>query len=396
MKIVIPPLGESITQATLSNFFKKNEEYVKEGEPIAEIESDKASLTIVAPTSGIIEYKSTIGSVLSIGEEFAFIQPGEHKDFSSVKKTQPEISLPEITNEEVSLIQTKEQKYSPAAKKIQQEFSSTEVLGSGKDGMILKQDLLQKEDLEEAISLQKKNIESIAREETITKTPVSKIRKIIAQKMIQVKQEQAILTTFNEVDLLHIQSLRKTYEDLLEKKYKLSLGYMSFFSKAVCLALQEMPILQSQMRDDYIYSFSDINLGIAVATEKGLMVPVIKKAQNLSLVELEQKIQEYATKARNSTILPGDLQGATFTITNGGVFGSLLSTPIVNGPQSAILGMHAIQERAVVRNKEICIRPMMYLALSYDHRLIDGKDSVLFLKKIKDLLEDPSRMLLGV
>lgn len=392
MKIVIPSLGESITQATLSNFFKKSKEFVQEGEPIAEIESDKASLTIVAPISGIIEYKSTIGSVLTIGEEFAFIQPGQQEYLPSVKKIEEEISNG-VKHKEIS-----EQKYSPAAKKIQEEILEKNIIGSGKDNMILKQDFIEQKHVSENIHEEEKNnaFANQTTTETIIKTPVSKIRKIIAQKMIQVSQEQAILTTFNEVDLFHIQNIRKTYKDLLEKKYKISLGYMSFFSKAVCLALQEMPILQSQMKDDYIYSFSDIHLGIAVSTDKGLMVPVIKKAQHLSLIELEQTIQEYAVKARNLTILPGDLQGATFTITNGGVFGSLLSTPIVNGPQSAILGMHAIQDRPVVRNHEICIRPMMYLALSYDHRLIDGKDSVLFLKRIKDLLEDPSRMLLGV
>jgi 2-oxoglutarate dehydrogenase E2 component (dihydrolipoamide succinyltransferase) len=375
MKIVIPPLGESITQATLSNFFKNNKEFVKEGDPIAEIESDKASLTIVAPVSGILEYKITIGSTLKIGEEFASIEPS---------------------------IDTGEKKYSPAAKKIQEEFPQKIMEGSGKDGMILKQDFFQNvissENNTKTLPQNILSNESILSEkkEEVTKTPVSKIRKIIAQKMIQSKQEQAILTTFNEVDLFQIQHIRKTYKELLEKKYKISLGYMSFFSKAVCLALQEIPVLHSQLKDDYIYSFKNTHLGIAVATEKGLMVPVIKNANTYSLIDLEKKIQEYALQARNSTILPGDLQGATFTITNGGVFGSLLSTPIVNSPQSAILGMHTIQERPVVYNKEICIRPMMYLALSYDHRLIDGKDSVLFLKKIKDFLEDPSRMLIGV
>ncbi len=367
--IKIPPLGESIQEATLSQLLKKTGDFVEESQAIAEIESDKASLTIVAPASGVITYLKNVGDVLPIETVFAKI---EEKILAQEEKK-------EIIKNEV----IKEVILSPAAKKKSVEENKIP-LGTGKDGRVLKQDFLS---VKEEVVVQKNDLK---------KEPLTKLRKTIAERMLKAKNEQALLTTFNEVDLLEIQKIRKDYKELLEKKYGFNIGYMSFFAQAICESLKEFPIIQAQLKEDHILYFQDVHLGIAVSTERGLMVPVIRKAQEKSLLTLEKEIKSLAERARNQSLLPGDLQGATFTITNGGVFGSLLSTPIVSPPQSAILGMHTIQERPVVRNGQIVIRPMMYIALTYDHRLIDGKDSVSFLKTVKEKLEDPVRLMLDI
>lgn len=376
-EIKIPSLGESITQATLLKWHKKQGDQVNIDDLLLEIETEKVTMEVRAQTKGVLEsiliqadQTVQIGQVVGTIDESGTIQV----------QTSPKIEIPQPT----------EIKVSPAARKIanDEKIPLDNIQGSGKSGMIMKSDVLDIK-VPEAEPLQTNT-------EGVNKVKMSRLRKTIAQRLKDSQNTAAILTTFNEVDMSAIMELRQKHKEDFEKRYKTKLGFMSFFVKAAVASLELTPIVNAQLEGDYIVYNNNCHIGVAVGTEQGLVVPVLRNAQNLSFAEIEMTIGALSIKARENKLEMKDLSGGTFTISNGGVYGSLLSTPIINPPQSAILGMHKIQERPIVVDKEIKIRPMMYLALSYDHRLIDGKEAVTFLVKIKEFLEEPEKLLLDL
>ena len=396
----IPAVGESITEVTLSKWIKNNGDYVQMDEIIAELESDKATFELTAEKAGVLITKASEGDTIAIGSVVCAI---DDKAAAPAKTATPQIEKAATTSTPVS--ETKksnnEATYasghpSPAAAKILSEkgIDAQSVKGSGIDGRITKEDA------------QAANTAAPKSSVTNTVTPVgtrtmrtekmSSLRKTVAKRLVAVKNETAMLTTFNEVDMQAIMDIRAKYKDKFKEKYGVGLGFMSFFTKAVCEALQEFPAVNAQINGEEIIYHHYADISIAVSAPKGLVVPIIKNAESLSLAGIEKAVAELASKARENKLTLEEMTGGTFTITNGGVFGSMMSTPIINAPQSAILGMHNIVERPVAINGQVVIRPMMYVALSYDHRIIDGRESVGFLVRVKQLLENPERMLLGV
>ncbi|QNL51473.1 2-oxoglutarate dehydrogenase complex dihydrolipoyllysine-residue succinyltransferase [Olivibacter sp. SDN3] len=416
VEIKVPTVGESITEVTLSQWLKNDGDYVEMDENLAELESDKATFELPAEKAGILKIVAQEGDTLEIGAVVCIIEEGEAGD--SKPSTKEETSVADAKEEKQPEgkndgDEEKEENYaagtpSPAAAKILKEkgIDPKEVKGTGKDGRITKEDALKAEKTAEKKSEQPKATTDTtpressqkpvagAREERREK--MSSLRKTIAKRLVSVKNETAMLTTFNEVDMKPIMDLRAKYKDKFKDKYGIGLGFMSFFTKAVTTALAEWPAVNARIdNNEIVYSdFADIS--IAVSAPKGLVVPVVRNAESLSLDEIEKAIRDLATKARDNKLTIEEMTGGTFTITNGGVFGSMMSTPIINAPQSAILGMHNIVERPVAINGEVVIRPMMYIALSYDHRIVDGRESVSFLVRVKELLEDPARLLLGI
>lgn len=388
-EIKSPTFPESVVDGTVANWLKKEGETVKQDEVIAEIETDKVVLEVVAPFDGSITkiYKQA-GETVTSAELIADFSAGSSPDAVKESKT-----------EEKKQDKNEDKKSGPAAKKIMNEhdLDAAEVSASGKGGRITKADVL--EHLETKNSDAKKDIDistTISADRPEERVPMSRLRATIAKRLLEVKQNTAMLTTFNEVDMLPIKNMRSKFGTEFEEKHGVKLGFMSFFVAAAVEALRAFPSVNASIDgDDIVYhSFQDI--GVAVSTERGLVVPIIRNAENLDLAEIEKSIVDYSGKARDGKLDLQDMQGGTFTISNGGIFGSLLSTPILNAPQTAILGMHKIQDRAVVIDGEIVVRPMMYLAMSYDHRLIDGKEAVGFLVNIKEALESPERLLLGL
>ena len=400
IEMKIPAVGESITEVTLSKWIKNNGDYVQMDEIIAELESDKATFELTAEKAGVLITKASEGDTIAIGSVVCAI---DDKAAAPAKTATPQIEKAATTSAPVS--ETKksnnEATYasghpSPAAAKILSEkgIDAQSVKGSGIDGRITKEDA------------QAANTAAPKSSVTNTVTPVgtrtmrtekmSSLRKTVAKRLVAVKNETAMLTTFNEVDMQAIMDIRPKYKDKFKEKYGVGLGFMSFFTKAVCEALQEFPAVNAQINGEEIIYHHYADISIAVSAPKGLVVPIIKNAESLSLAGIEKAVAELASKARENKLTLEEMTGGTFTITNGGVFGSMMSTPIINAPQSAILGMHNIVERPVAINGQVVIRPMMYVALSYDHRIIDGRESVGFLVRVKQLLENPERMLLGV
>jgi 2-oxoglutarate dehydrogenase E2 component (dihydrolipoamide succinyltransferase) len=400
IEMKIPAVGESITEVTLSKWIKNNGDYVQMDEIIAELESDKATFELTAEKAGVLITKASEGDTIAIGSVVCAI---DDKAAAPAKTATPQIEKAATTSAPVS--ETKksnnEATYasghpSPAAAKILSEkgIDAQSVKGSGIDGRITKEDA------------QAANTAAPKSSVTNTVTPVgtrtmrtekmSSLRKTVAKRLVAVKNETAMLTTFNEVDMQAIMDIRAKYKDKFKEKYGVGLGFMSFFTKAVCEALQEFPAVNAQINGEEIIYHHYADISIAVSAPKGLVVPIIKNAESLSLAGIEKAVAELASKARENKLTLEEMTGGTFTITNGGVFGSMMSTPIINAPQSAILGMHNIVERPVAINGQVVIRPMMYVALSYDHRIIDGRESVGFLVRVKQLLENPERMLLGV
>ncbi|MDB5011023.1 MAG: 2-oxoglutarate dehydrogenase, subunit, dihydrolipoamide succinyltransferase [Mucilaginibacter sp.] len=404
-EIKVPAVGESITEVTLSRWIKKDGDTVAMDEAIAELESDKATFELTAEKAGTLKTLAKEGDVLAIGAPVASIT-GNGASTSAAPVGKPAAATsPAASNEKTYASGTP----SPAAAKILVEkgVDPASVNGSGVAGRITKEDALKAEKASE--SPQNTNaapktaappqaaaspVTAGARSEKREK--MSSLRKTVAKRLVTVKNETAMLTTFNEVDMSPIMELRGKYKDKFKEKYGVGLGFMSFFTKAVTEALKEWPAVGARIDgEEVVYSnFADIS--IAVSAPKGLVVPVIRNADAMSLAEIEKAIVVLAGKARDNKLSLEEMTGGTFTITNGGVFGSMLSTPILNSPQSAILGMHNIIERPVAVNGQVVIRPMMYLALSYDHRIVDGRESVSFLVRVKQLLEDPARLLLGV
>ena len=404
VELKIPVIGESVTEVTLSSWLKKDGEYVAEGEAVCEIESDKASMELPAPSAGVLKIMAQAGSELKIGAKIGELDTNASKPAAAAK--------PVETKTEVASVQTTSSKEvqvaSPAARKILDEkgVSVEAVKGSGKDGRVTKEDALATHPNSTSSTktpatasvptTSTSSPKSLPGSRTARPEKMTRLRKTIASKLVEAKNTTAMLTTFNEVDMYELMNLRKKYKDAFTKKHGVGLGFMSLFTKAVTVALKDWPAVNAQINGDEIIYHDYADIGIAVSTPKGLVVPVVRNAESLSLAEIEKEILALATKARDGKITIEEMQGGTFSITNGGVFGSMLSTPILNIPQSAILGMHNIIERPVAINGQVVIRPMMYLALSYDHRIIDGRESVSFLKQVKELLEDPSRLLLDV
>ena len=400
IEMKIPAVGESITEVTLSKWIKNNGDYVQMDEIIAELESDKATFELTAEKAGVLITKASEGDTIAIGSVVCVIDDKAAAPVSAVKSAPAaekalttSIPVPETkkSNNEATYATGHP---SPAAAKILSEkgIDAQAVKGSGIDGRITKED---------AQAANRSEVKSAAAiiapgSRAMRSEKMSSLRKTVAKRLVAVKNETAMLTTFNEVDMQPIMDIRTKYKDKFKEKYGVGLGFMSFFTKAVCEALQAFPAVNAQINGEEIIYHHYADISIAVSAPKGLVVPIIKNAESLSLAGIEKAVAELATKARENKLTLEEMTGGTFTITNGGVFGSMMSTPIINAPQSAILGMHNIVDRPVAINGQVVIRPMMYVALSYDHRIIDGRESVGFLVRVKQLLENPERMLLGV
>lgn len=397
----VPAVGESINEVTVSVWVKNDGDTVEMDEVIAEIESDKASFELRAEASGKLQAIAREGDVLEIGALLCKIEATD-------KPSSKPVNSPATIQEEQAYATGHA---SPAAAKILQEkgLSAANVKGTGKDGRITKEDAInaqkQPAPKKETSKTDKPVPPKPQYDAPITSTGASRgqnrqkmssLRKTISKRLVSVKNETAMLTTFNEVNMQPVMDIRKKHKEKFKDRHEVNLGFMSFFTKATCMALQDWPAVNAAIDGDEIIYHDYCDISIAVSTPKGLVVPVIRNAESLSFDQIEKEIIRLATKAREGKLSIEEMQGGTFTITNGGIFGSMLSTPIINAPQSAILGMHNIVNRPVAENGEAVIRPIMYVALSYDHRTIDGRESVSFLVRIKELLEDPTRILLGV
>lgn len=412
-EIKVPSIGESISEVTLASWLVEEGSYVELDQPIAEFESDKATFELPAEFAGVITRAANEGDDIQIGAVVAYIETDAVKPQSTANKSEkPEVAKTEEIKVNANIQQTTDNTSyasgtpSPAAKKILDEknIPASDIKGSGVDGRITKEDAQKAETPKSAANVPsstKPTSPAIVaptavglREERIEK--LTRIRKTISRRLVEVKNQTAMLTTFNDVDMSAINEIRAKYKDAFYEQNGVGLGFMSFFTRAVCLALQKFPAVNAYITDENIIYHDYCDVSIAVSTEKGLVVPVIRNAETLSFAGIEKEIKRLAVLARNNELSMQDMEGGTFTITNGGVFGSLMSTPIINQPQSAILGMHRVDERPVVINGNIEIRPMMYLALSYDHRIIDGKDSVSFLATVKSYLENPEKMLIAL
>ena len=397
IEIKSPTFPESVADGTVANWLKKEGEPVNQDDVIAEIETDKVVLEVLAQSDGVItKIIKSEGEIVSSSEVIG--EFSESSDIPSTTSNSKEVE----TEDEVKELKTDKpatKKIGPAAKKIilEENIDPNDVKPSGKGERITKADLINHLDSNNAVSKSTHSIDiSSDSERPEKRVPMSRLRSTIAKRLVSVKQETAMLTTFNEVDMLPIKELRSKYGAEFEKEHEVKLGFMGFFVIAAVQALKKFPVVNASIDgDDVVYhGFQDI--GVAVSTERGLVVPIIKDADTKSLPEIEKSILSYSEKARTGKLSIEEMQGGTFTISNGGIFGSLLSTPILNAPQTAILGMHAIQDRPVAIDGQVSIRPMMYLAMSYDHRLLDGKEAVTFLVSIKEQLESPERLLLNL
>ena len=398
-KITVPTLGESLTEATVAKWLKKVGDSVQEDEEIVSLETDKVSIDVTAPKSGILsEIIAKDGATVEVGAHLGSIDtsasPSKKKEEQQDKQETKvvEIKKEENISEKKIDNQNKKKELSPSVKRIinEKNINVESVDGTGKDGRILKGDLVGLMGFSPAPNTKK--IE-IGEEERVKMT---RLRSTIAKRLKEAQNNAAILTTFNEIDMSMIIQIRKDNKEEFEKRYGTKLGFMSFFVKACVNALQTYPSVNAEVQGEEIVYKNYYNIGVAVGTEKGLVVPVLGNADELSFAEIEKEIITLGTKAKNNQLSIEELQGGTFTITNGGIYGSMLSTPIINPPQSGVLGMHNIVQRAVVINGKIEIRPIMYLALSYDHRIIDGKEAVSFLVRVKEILEDPRRLFLNL
>jgi 2-oxoglutarate dehydrogenase E2 component (dihydrolipoamide succinyltransferase) len=387
--LVVPTLGESVTEATVSKWLKQVGDPVKADEPVVELETDKVSVAVPSPEAGVLsEIKIQEGSTVNVGVVLGSIGAGT----ASVAKKES-FKAPEPAKQKTIEVSTsKKEILSPAVKRIIEEkrIDINRISGSGRDGRILKGDLLE--------SMGMPSVASSARatkgdEERVKMT---RLRATIAKRLKEAQNNAAMLTTFNEIDMSRIIEMRAEYKDGFQKKYGVKLGFMSFFVRSCVEALKAFPIINAEIQQDEIVYKNYYNIGVAVGTEKGLVVPVVRDADELSFADIEKQIVALGEKAKTGQLSIEELQGGTFTITNGGIYGSMLSTPILNPPQSGVLGMHNIVQRAVVVEEKIEVRPIMYLALSYDHRIIDGKDAVSFLVRVKEYLEDPRRLFLNL
>lgn len=406
LEMKVPSPGESISEVEIAEWLVEDGDYVEKDQTIAEVDSDKATLELPAEESGIITLKAENGDTVAVGDVVCLIDTSAPKPEGFESKASAAAPVVEETKKEeptpnpmpASKEPAKSDSYasghpSIAAKKIMDEngIAANQVNGTGKDGRITKQDVV----AAMAAGFSPANASGWGGTRDTERVKMSMLRRKVAERLVSVKNETAMLTTFNEVDMKPIMDLRKQYKDKFKEIHGVGLGFMSFFTKACTEALNLYPAVNAQIdgKEMIMHNYADV--GIAVSSPKGLMVPVVRNAEQMSLAEIEAEIKRLAIKARDGKISPDEMAGGTFTITNGGVFGSMLSTPIINPPQSAILGMHNIVERPVAINGKVEIRPIMYVALSYDHRIIDGKESVSFLKAVKEMLENPERLIFG-
>ncbi len=402
--IIIPSVGESVTEAVIEEWLKQSGDYVEKDEVVVTLETDKASVELIAEASGVLTTKAADGDTVTVGAVIGQIDSAAAKPAGSAPAPTAEATAPQTPAAPSTSSSSAAGVPGPAAKKILDDrgIAAASVAGTGPRGNITKGDALNasapapqaaapaKADLPPSFETPTFASRESRREKMTT------LRRKIAERLVEAQQTAAILTTFNEVDMTEVMALRNEYKDAFEKKYGTRLGFMGFFVKAVCEALKDFPAVNGRVDGKDVVFNDFVHMGIAVGGPKGLVVPVIKDADLMGIHEIEGTIRNFAVKAKNNKLSIDDLTGGTFTISNGGVYGSLMSTPILNPPQSGILGMHKIQERPMVVNGKIEIRPMMYLALSYDHRMIDGKESVSFLVKVKERLEDPRRLILGI
>jgi len=390
-EVRVPTLGESVTEATLATWFKKAGDPVIQDEMICELETDKVTVEVAAPVSGILsEIVADEGVTVGVDALLAQISEGATSN-AETKKTAIKQNEKAPSLEEKSGV-----KNAPSAEKLMEENNITNVSGTGRDGRIMKGDVLNaiaSPVLSQKIGSPVKPRQNDPREERVTMT---RLRQTIARRLKESQNTAAMLTTYNEVDMTSVMDLRAEYKDMFMKKHGVKLGFMSFFTKACCHALKEIPEVNSEIDGNDVVYKNYVNMGIAAGTPTGLVVPVINDVDQMSFADIEKAIAEKGARARSGKLSMAEMQGGTFTISNGGVYGSLMSSPILNPPQSGILGMHTIQKRPVVINDNIAIRPMMYLALSYDHRVVDGKGAVTFLVRVKEALEDPRRLLMDL
>jgi len=422
--VEIPGMGESVTEVILIEWLKGEGEQVERDEPICILETDKANVDLPAPAAGVVHQLKEVDDTLEVGDVIARIEEGVTAEAAVAP-------VEEAAATEPAMAEADEETLSPAVRRLVEEndLNPAAIEGTGKDGRLTKEDVLahlaaqekEAESAEQVPPVEAPKAEEIREKappakpakaakpappaakvkkgvegDGIRRVPMTRIRQRIAQHLVGAQQNAAMLTTFNEVDMSGVMALRAEYKEQFTEIHGVSLGFMSFFSRAVAMALQEYEVINAWIEGEEIVYHDHVNLGIAVGTERGLVVPVLQRVEQMSMAEIESEIKRVALGARDNRLSMDDLTGGTFTITNGGVFGSLLSTPILNAPQSGILGMHAIKERPVAVDGKVEIRPMMYVALSYDHRLVDGQQSVSFLVRVKQLVEDPVRLLLQV
>ena len=390
IEIKVPTVGESINEVSLAKWVKTDGQWVERDEVLAELESEKATFEINAEKAGVLKIIAKEGDTLSIGDLVCTIDEKAEKPAGATVPVKEEKAVPQPKAETKSSTKP-DLKATPVAAAIiaDKQVDAKSISASGSGGKIMKQDVM------EALAHPGRKTGTVlfSREEKTVK--LSQLRKTISRRLVEAKNTTAMLTTFNEVDMSKIMEIRSQFKDKFKEAHNVNLGFMSFFTKACAYALQEWPAVNAYFNNDELIYHDYCDISIAVSAPKGLVVPVIRNAESLSMAEIEKKVVELAVKARDNKLTMEEMQGGTFTITNGGVFGSLMSTPIINIPQSAILGMHKIEERAVVVNGQVVARPMMYLALSYDHRIIDGRESVGFLVRVKELLENPTLLLFG-
>ena len=395
IELLVPALGESVVEATVAKWMKSSGDTINADEPIVELETEKVTLEVPSPISGVLkEIVANEGDNVEVGALLGVISDSLN-DVQPPNNSNQEKKLEENSSNTHTNTEKKNSHLSPAVKRIvtENDLNPAEIIPSGKDGLITKGDALNKLSNQDLPTQLQSHDNRDPQEERV---PMSRLRKVVAKRLKEAQNTAAMLTTFNEVDMSSVMSLRSEYKDDFEKEHKIRLGFMGMFVKASIAALKTYPAVNAEINGDDIVYKNYNNIGVAVGTPQGLVVPVIKNAQNLSLSEIEKSINDMGQRAKDGKIGMDELSGGTFTISNGGVFGSLMSTPILNPPQSGILGMHKIQKRPVAIDDNIEIRPMMYLALSYDHRIIDGREAVSFLVKIKEIIEDPRRLILDI
>lgn len=403
VELKVPSVGESISEVFIGTWLKKPGDSVQRDEPVVEIETDKAALEIPSPVTGtLLSTSVAVGDAANVGDVIALIEEGAAAEAPAgtaaeapaAEPAEPAGAASAHTPAAPAPAPAAGTRVMPAAAKAlaEQQLSAADVQATGPGGRLLKEDVQRHAAAiatePEAAAAQGERLEEVV--------PMSRMRRVIARRLVESQQNAAILTTFNEVDMSGVMNLRKQYQPEFEKRYGVRLGFMSFFVKAAIEALRQYPAVNAEIRGDDVVYKNYYDIGVAVSTERGLLVPVVRNAERLSFAQIEQAIGDFGRRAQENRILPDELQGGTFTISNGGVFGSLLSTPIINPPQTGVLGMHTIQQRPVAIDGKVEIRPMMYLALSYDHRLIDGREAVSFLKHIADAVANPARILLEI
>ena len=402
-EIRVPTLGESVTEATVATWFKKPGDSVAIDEMLCELETDKVTVEVPSTVSGILsEIVAHEGETVGLDAILGIISEG---DIQPTENNNNDQKISSISNDKIQISNdTKDFENAPSAKKLMNENKINEknVVGTGRDGRVMKEDVLAVLNSESSTNRSENQLTDQIQDDVVDtskhqeRIKMSRLRMTIAKRLKEAQNTAAMLTTYNEVDMSSVMKIRSKFKEVFEKKHNVKLGFMSFFVKACCHALNEVPEVNAQIDEDHLVFNRFVNMGVAVGTPTGLVVPVIKNADKMSFAEVEKSISNLGKKARDGKLSMDDMKGGTFTISNGGVYGSLMSSPILNYPQSGILGMHKIQERPIAIDGNVVIKPMMYLALSYDHRIVDGKGAVTFLVRVKEMLEDPHRLLMDV